>query len=112
MRIHDQKLAKAGSVNRLADLDHCVQKQIAGERHGPGKMQVLVRLAIGDRRQGIRGNIVRQDRQGAAHHARRDDAVDSARQVRSMLFDRAGGQHNDRVLAVGQPVDLDPAQVG
>ncbi|MDT4830537.1 hypothetical protein FQZ97_640060 [compost metagenome] len=110
--VGEQQLAKARAIHRLADFDHGRQQRGARERHRAGKVQVLFRLAVGDRRQGKGAHLGRQLLQRLAHHARGDHAVDRARQVRAVLLDGAAGQHDDGVLAVGQRGDFGPAQVG
>ena len=112
MAVGQQQLAKSCAVHRLTDLGHHRQQRRAGQRHRAGKVQVFVRLAVGDGRQTEGAYRGGQLLQRLAQHPGRDDAVHRAGQVRPVLLDRTHRQHDDRVRLVLEFVDLGPAQVG
>ena len=111
MSVDDQQLPKARAIDRLADFGDSTHQRVAFDRHRPRKMDVLIRLAVADRRHPERRHRIRQSRKRMADDAGGDQRVDRAGQMRAMLLDRSDRQHDDRILPIGKSRDLRPAEV-
>ena len=78
-----------------------MQQRIAAKGQGAGKMQMLLGLTVDDRRNGV-GRDRRRRGEGMARHAGRYHAVHRAGQMRAVLFDRPGGEDDNRIAFIRQ----------
>lgn len=108
--VDHQQLAKAGPIQGFGYLEESVQQRVAAQGQGAGKMQMLVGLTVGDRRDGVGRDIRRQPGEGMARDAGRDHAVHGTGQMRTVLLNRAGGEHDNRIAFVRQVGNRRPAQ--
>ncbi len=58
--VDHQQLAKAGPIQGFGYLEESVQQRVAAQGQGAGKMQMLVGLTVGDRRDGVGRDIRRR----------------------------------------------------
>ena len=108
--VDHQQLAKTGPIERFGDLQQGMQQRIAAKGQGAGKMQMLLGLTVDDRRNGVGRDRRRQPGEGMARHAGRYHAVHRAGQMRAVLFDRPGGEDDNRIAFIRQGGHVRPAQ--
>src|SRR6185295_2855520 len=111
VRVDEGELAKAHAVHRIGHLGKHPEQGLGGQSNGAGVADVLVRLAVVERRQAVAGHLARHALQRLAQHPGADRRVDRHRQVRTVLLDRPDRLQDDRVRLVREIADDGPGQV-
>ena len=101
MPVDQRHLAKTAAVKRVEHLGQSRKEGLGAQCHGTGKIDVLVGLAVTERRRALAGDVIGQTRQGMPDHTHQNHRVDRCRQMWPMLLDRTHGDDDKRACTIG-----------
>src|SRR5215213_23018 len=89
VRVDEGQLAETHAINRVGHLAEYFEQSLGAQGDRAGITDVLVRLAVIERRQAIARHIARHTFQRLAQDPAADRSVDRHGEVRPVLLDRA-----------------------
>ncbi len=111
MSIEEGQPPKASRGYAMRNIMHHSVEGGVGKGDRAGEAEVFVAFAIIEHRQRPHRNVIGQLRQGSIQTVLGNEGIGEQRQMITVLFHRAHGQHDD-ALALVQCGDLGPGEVG
>src|SRR5580698_10386058 len=111
MCVEDCDATQSGGGEARAEISQDCHKSRGRDRECARKAEMLVALAVADRRQGVDGRVCGKQIKGAAEQFVINQSIGRKRQMRAMLFD-SGSRQNEKSSVARKSINLLPVQVG